>query len=183
MIPCDEDFERVGRWLDGEKVDLTAPQQALAEEMASVAADVGPALDVAPPPGVLHRVHARMKRAASAKPARSRIFRMGAAAAAAAAVVVAMLLLHIPAGPQPPRGELAAEVYLREFLKTPAPDLEQGIAVFEEELADAELRVMLDEPWSLELAIAGLEDEIDRQLAGEGPAADQDDWEEFMQSM
>lgn len=177
MTLCDEDFDCVGRWLDGEKIELTPPQRRLAEEITAAAAAVGPELDVPPPPGTLHRVHARMKQAA---PARSRIFRMGAAAAA---VVAALVLLSIPGRPPQPPLEISAELYLREFLKSPAQALEDGIAVVEDELADVELSFVLGEPSRLELTAATLAEELDRHLAGEGSPDDEAQWQEWMESL
>jgi hypothetical protein len=153
MSPTERDYELVGRWLDGEEVSLTPGQRALGEEIASGAAEVGAALDVAMPAGALHRAHGRLA-------VRPRVPRVGRLVAAAAAVVVAAGLL-IVLGTRPEAG-VSPQQYVASFLGAPAGDFDARAELLTEELAACRMELALADSWPLELALQGLEDDIRR---------------------
>jgi hypothetical protein len=91
MEPSTEQYARVARWLDGEPLELSVAEKALAEEVARAEADFAGAFEVAPPSAV---VEAAMRRALPAGRRRGvRLLRFvgpALAAAAAAAVLIAV---------------------------------------------------------------------------------------------
>ncbi len=181
MGRSNEDLERVARRLDGENIELTASQQALARQVAADAARLARALDVPLPAGTLHRVHARLRQAR--QPGRAK-WRIGRMVAAAAAVLLAGLgLLWVATGGHRPRPQIAPEVYVREFLKAPSPNFQACVAVIEEELAAAQVRLAWGEPPELEVALAGLEEELQQSLAGEDASSDEAVWQQWMESL
>ncbi|HUS48147.1 MAG TPA: hypothetical protein VM098_08505 [Phycisphaerae bacterium] len=95
----EEQYERVARWLDGEKVKLTPPEQDATEEICRTEADLASALDAASRQASMDRARRRLA-AALARP-QLRLWRIGALATAAAAAVVLAAVLWHPTG-QPP---------------------------------------------------------------------------------
>ncbi len=162
MDPSNEDYRCVARRLDGEDVELSARQQALAGELADDEAVVGRALHAPLPPGVLHRVAAR---ALSAKRRRGRrVTPTAVAAGVAAALAVGVWWLGgWKAEPVP---EVSTERLVQEFVKTPSADLQAAIDAVADELATTTLNVLTDAP-EIDLAIAGLEEELNRGLIEE----------------
>ena len=177
MNTPDEDYELVARRLDGEEVVLTPAQRALAEGIAADAEKVGPALEVSVPPGTLHRVSARVsstlsrtegRQAAAARaPARKKWLRWVGAAAAAAVVVAALLL---PLSPEKPdtssQAPTHAAVDMSDLVRT-IDEFDARVEVLAEELADYRVRLALDEDFSAELALVGLEEEMTEFLLDE----------------
>ncbi len=162
MDPSNEDYESVARRLDGEDAALSARQQALAGQLADDEAVVGRALDAPMPPGVLHRVAAR---ALSARRRRARRVRPTAVAAGVAVALTAGLwwLGGWRAEPVP---EVSTERLVEEFVKMPSADLQAAIDTMADELAITTLNVLTDAP-EIDLAIAGLEEELGRGLLEE----------------
>jgi len=175
MNPTPRDYERVGQWLDGEPVQLTPAQRALAETIAADARKVGQALDAPPPPGVLHRVNARLK---AAGPAAGRwAWLRWVSAAAAAAVLVGAALL--PRTAPPPQAAPEPSQYVEHFLQVPAGELDARAQLLSEELAeiDYEVRLASNGEWPVELARSGLEAELGELMLDDADLTDESDWE------
>ena len=98
MTPEENDYEQVGRWLDGQSVDLTGRQRELVRQVLEDEAAVGMHLDVAAPRAALNRLRGRSRRRATRLAGW-----IGAAAAVAAAILLSVALLSpvssAPAGP------------------------------------------------------------------------------------
>jgi len=90
MTLNDEQYERVARRLDGQDIQLSSEEQALAEAMRAQEQYLDSVLPVPVPAEVLRRVDRRLT-AALARP-RHRVRWIGVAAATAAAVVIAVLV-------------------------------------------------------------------------------------------
>ena len=182
MAPSPEDYESVARRLDGERVELTDAQQALAGEISANAAGLAPALDVPLPAGLLHRVQARALPASSVP--RLRGWPRWAAVAAAVAVVVgAALTWRAPAPPATPTLMISAQTYVEEFTKTPAPALEARVRVLEEEIADTRASLALADSLDLDISLAGLEEEFGDTLVDEPGNRVDALWQEWFGSM
>jgi hypothetical protein len=164
MSATQEDYERIGRRIDGEDVDLTEAQRALAEEIAADEAGVGAALAVSLPGGTLHRVSARVRRALPGR-RRARAVRWAAAAAAvAAAVAMAALLTTDTNGVEPSE-------YVAHFLHAPSGELEARADMLADELAEYQVHLAVGDEWGLEVAVNGLEQELGELIPAEDPAA------------
>ena len=174
MAAANDDFERVARWLDGEDVELTAEQRALAEEVLADEAALAGALEVAPPPGVLHRVQAGLVRGPVRRPLRRRYLAVLSAAAAVVATVLALWLVgRSSMGPATPE-------YVEQFLEPPAAALDARVDALAEELADAQVRLALGDEWPVETAVAALAEELGELIADEGAAGTWELWEESL---
>lgn len=120
MLWNDEQYERVARWLDGDAVELTAAESALAEEIRAEEARLGDALQAAPPMVAMARARVRMI-AAAARP-RWHAVRWGLSGAAAAAAVLVAASLLWWGGAQPQRmpggapltADMLSEAYMPE---------------------------------------------------------------------
>jgi len=179
MTPRNEDYDLVARYLDGEPLELTAEQKALAEEIASDFAVVGPALDAAPPGGMLHRVSARIRHAGRPK---ARVLKWRVPLAAAAGLVIATLagILWLHNGGN---GILPADVAVRELLKNPDPGLRAEIDAAEIDLAAAQAVVTGDEPSDLELALVDVAEQIETVIEENEAADDEAAWRAWLQNL
>ena len=163
-----EDYELVARRLDGEDVELTAAQQALADEISADAEAVGTAMDIDIPGGTLHRINARMKQSLrEPKPARLWLRWTGAAAAVAAAVIVAVVFMlpepkNIGTPTQYPNGPDNGEEFVYNTITD--DDLDFRVESFSDELDDARTALLMDDDFSDELAIASAEQEMEELL-------------------
>ena len=157
MSPTDKDYELVGRWLDGEDVELTGPQRGLAGEIAADAAAVSAAIAAPPPAGMLHRVSARLRRH---RPARGIVrgpLRWASVAAAAAVVVAAALLCTV----RPRVAAVPPAEYVRQFLYTPAGELDPRLYQLGEELTAYQVELALREYAAIEDVVDEIELELD----------------------
>ncbi len=173
MSTKNEDYELIGRWLDGEDIDLTADQRALAEDITADAERVGPALDVHMPAGTLHRVNARLIQACDGagrphKSGRLVWLRWSAAAAAvAAAVIIAAVLFQptAPVGPDTPDRPIAGMGANDEMFVYNILDDEDGWDVraetLGEEMTDCRASLALNEDFPAALALAEMEYELE----------------------
>ncbi|KPK85803.1 MAG: hypothetical protein AMJ81_02605 [Phycisphaerae bacterium SM23_33] len=171
-----EDYERAGRWLDGEEIDLTPTQLALAGEIAADAAKVGRALEVPLPGGALHRVSARLKRAR--RRGRARPMRWVAAAAAAAVVGVGLLAL-LTGG----RNRIEPAEYVEWFLQSPSGELDARAALLADELAEYQVQLTLGEEWPVEVTVKGLEQQLGEFILEEADPAEPSAWEQWEESL
>ena len=178
MSPTEKDYERVGRWLDGEEVQLTDLQRALAEEIAAAAQKAAPALEVELPPGTLHRVHMRLAQAA--RPASTKRWWRWASAAAAAMILAAGLWMLARAGGG---NGTSPQQYVETFLQAPADQLEARMELLADEMADCHMALSMGDLWPLEMALQGLEEEMGQFNPG-GFESDEngqeDPWEESL---
>jgi anti-sigma-K factor RskA len=170
----EEQYERVARWLDGEKVKLTPPEQDATEEICRAEADLASALDAASRQASMDRARRRLA-AALARP-QLRLWRIGALAAAAAAVVLAAVLWH-PTGqppatapqltPQVQRGQ-ADGAYLAA-LEYFAADDELDIVKHDLDDLAADL-ALAAAPRAIDLKMEAIEKDIDEFLFEDTPA-------------
>ena len=179
MTPRNEDYDLVARYLDGEPVELTAEQMALAEEIASDATVVGRALDVTPPAGLLHRVSGRVRPAARPM---TRVLRWRMPLAAAAGLVIAVLA-GILWTHTPPHQMLPADVCVRELLKNPDPGFRAEIDAAETDLAAAQAVVTGAEPSGLELALVDVTEKIETVIEEGDAAEDEAAWRAWLQNL
>jgi hypothetical protein len=98
----EEQYERIARWLDGQKLELTAAELAAAEDIRQTEAQVGPALKAPMPPAAVRRARQRMIAAMAQPPLRLWRVAAFAAASAAAAVLLATLVWRQAPPPTPP---------------------------------------------------------------------------------
>ncbi len=159
-VPNDS-FGRVGRWLDGEDVRLSPQERALADEIRQDLGAVGSALDAAPPPGVLHRVHGRLSRRLRRRSLAGRAL-AGAALAAAAVVLAATLWPGQPgrSGGQRARGVLA-EVPGEWVVESPPDALDAQVEALSEDIADLQVALSLGDDWPFETAVSAIEDDLE----------------------
>ena len=160
MTPEENDYEQVGRWLDGQPVDLTGRQRELVRQVLEDEAAVGAHLDVTAPRAVLNRLRGRGRRRATRLAGW-----IGAAAAVAAAIMLSVVLTH----PASPPADLDAVADLGIFFGTgPAPD---GAV----EIVDADEPPSQEDQWVLHSedpeSLASLKD--DQTLEAFFDAADQ----------
>ncbi len=166
MNTNNEDYELIARRLDGEEVELTDAQQALADEISADADAVGRAMDVSLPGGTLHRISARIRQShIDRRPARLWL----RWAAAAAAVIVAAVLWW-PSGPDDvsrPKPFPPANGEQFVYNTVADDDLDLRVETLSDELADARTALLLDEDFTTELAMASFEQEMDELMLDE----------------
>ena len=167
----DKDYELIARWLDGEPIELTEDQLAVARKISAQSKVVADAIDVHIPPGVLHRVNARLKQALKSR-RRQRGRKVTYLVAAAAIVIVVIsatiFLLHRS-------GEVShkSRLYHPEAGYTATVDyadedaIEAKIEQLSQELDDYSAELVVDETFPDEIVFAGIEDEIQDVILGE----------------
>ncbi len=167
----DEQYERIGRWLDGETIELTAEERAVALEIRRDESAMADAmLDVQVPLPAMARARKRMTVALVGQG--RRVLRIGfgaVGAAAAAAVVLAVSMLWTEpqaARPRQASSEIPADVWIGAM--TPSPQIEAINA-----LGDAIDRLAADVVVSKPLIDRGIESMQDELL---------DPWQEDAQS-
>jgi hypothetical protein len=164
---ANEEYERVARRLDGEPSPLTPAEEALARDIQADLAKVAPALNVAMPAGVLHRVNAGLGQPARLAPARKKalIWRIQPwlSAAAGAAVFVAAILT--PVGPG---GKTIAQMLTLPdgWDLVPATEFHARADALAQEMAEEHRRLEPD-AWPMELAVAGLEQDLTDAAVGD----------------
>lgn len=189
-FPSEHDYELAGWFLDGQTVELTAQQRALADEIAADERAMGPALDAPAAPDALRNALRRMgaaqeltRRARRARlvprPSMARLW--GPVAALAAAVVVAALvlpqLLTPERGPRPT--PLGTEEFVRQFVQAPHGTLDAELEALGEDLAQCHMQVLLgDAP--VDLHLRGLKQEMNNVLEPDEPGMELEAWEESL---
>jgi hypothetical protein len=167
----EHDNERVARWLDGEPVELTDAQRALAHAMRDDQAAVATHLDAAPSADAVKQSQTAVQFASAQQGNRNRFGRVVGAAAAIAAAACLVLLFSAPtsdpstAGPVP--GPVASNTASDTDALLSAWDVsDDGFDVEMNLLADqlnqtqAELIVAEDSPSQLDTRIDALEQQI-----------------------
>ncbi len=153
----DKEYERIGRRLDGEDVELTAEQQAVADDIIAAQAALAGRLDAPAPPHALR--HARRRMAGElARPRHNNLMRLGtyaaAAAAVAAVVVVAVMVQPDPKLTSNGGPAIAIQTVLYESADELADQLDQieAAMVGGDELGFSidELERDLDDFWSFD---------------------------------
>jgi outer membrane receptor protein involved in Fe transport len=96
MMMNEKDYELAAAWLDGQAVELTAGQRALAEEIRRDQADLLGALDVAAPAAAMDRARRRLAAATARPRIRLLAFVAGATAVAAAVLLITVVLRTQP---------------------------------------------------------------------------------------
>jgi len=75
-------------------------------------------------------------------------------------VVLAVMLAPPADPPKQPTVQLSADEYVDQFLNAPVDEWETRAGLLAEEVADYHVRLALGEPWSLDLDITRVEEEI-----------------------
>ena len=170
-----EDYDLIARWLDGEPLELTEEQRAVAQEISKLSSPVYDVLDVQVPAGVLHRVNARLKQALAEQQRQgSKTGRIGWLIAAAAGVIIAvsiwLFLLLRPGGTQAPRfaqHQPIAQNDARRFIYTDDDSIEMQIERLSHELANYRAELTIGENFPDEIVLAGIEQEIQDVIFGQ----------------
>ena len=175
MALTEEQYERIGRWLDGESVELSANERAAAEEIRGAEAHLaGPMRDVEVPARAMARARRRLV-AATARPAlRVRFVGIAAGAAAVAAAVVIALLTFLaePDSRKPDRNQaddqtIPVEVWVAAVQQTPGGD---DIALLADELDKLEAELAWSETAQpLDRQIESLARELDQFWLEDSP--------------
>ena len=161
MNATPENLDNVARRLDGQEVRLTAAELKLAEEIRRDEAEVLPVLDVHIPPGVMHRIHARLAHEQAAARCHARVvWRRVLPLSVAAAVAAMLLVLTVKDRWTADRPD---QVIVK---KQPQPRTQQspnGTDYLVEELASG----LGDHRWAWEVAETGLDTHVPAVLLGE----------------
>ena len=153
-------YERIARRLDGEQVELSAEEQAVAEEIRSGEGVVGQVMEVSVSPRALEQARRRM----AARPVRlrRRILRfsyLSAAAVAAILVLAVTLFWQTPTkGPSEGNGFAAAQYVVPELT---AQDVEIELLASEIDELAAEL-TLSDSFSGLDGSLDVIEEDIER---------------------
>jgi hypothetical protein len=162
MNALEQEYELVARRLDGEDVQLTPAQQALADEIAADQARVGPLLAPPLPAGLLHRVHARL----TARPARlaPRVAwaRWGVVAAAA---VILLAVAFLSRGPARSNSPMSAADYISAFLHTPGSELEMQAEMLSNEMDNYQVELALGDTGPVDQAVRAMDDAMTDAIA------------------
>jgi hypothetical protein len=172
MANNEEQFERVGRWLDGEPIELTQPEKALADEIRRDEAGARLLLAAPAPREAIDRVHRRMLAELARPVHRTKWIRYaaGAVAAVAGAVLVAGSFLgwfgranpSEPSAPvtKAPSGEVPIEVIV-EKMTEPSRNLDLEVLAKQVDELNADMAVSMLSPSASELQVDALQHEID----------------------
>jgi hypothetical protein len=167
----EQNNETLARWLDGEPVELTDAQRALADAILSDQAAVGTHLDAVPSADAVKQSQMAVQFAAAQQGNRNRFGRLVGAAAAIAAAACLVLLFSVPtndpstAGPVP--GPVASTASDTDALlgawdvSDDGFDVEMNLLAEALDETQAELIVAEDSPSQLDTRIDALEQDID----------------------
>lgn len=168
MQVYDADYERIACWLDGEAVELTAAERAVADEIRR-----DELLLDAPMDGRSHEAMARARRRLSAELARPRRRKLvlaaltGVEAAAVAALLVMALTIHTVSNGPGPASIMSLETFVRVTAQTDGPE-EMDLIEDELDRLRAELLVELPEDDS-DAALEDLQEQLDELWLDEPP--------------
>ena len=95
MTLNDQQYERIARWLDGERVSLSEPELRAAEQIKSGEGRLGVYLDVRVPGPAIDRARSEVSAALAARGRSRRIFTYIAPAAAAAMLLIGLGVLFV----------------------------------------------------------------------------------------
>jgi len=114
----DDQYGKIARYLDGEEVELSKPEQAAADEVDRLARPLAGRLEFAPPPQVMQRITEKVISRLAHR--RNRVIRLvpRAALAAAAGILLAAAVMYLiprPAGPCPIAVELPPDVVAQVY--------------------------------------------------------------------
>lgn len=157
MSALEQDYELVARRLDGEDVQLTAAQQALAAEIAADQARLGPLLAPPLPAGLLHRVNARLTAPPARLAPRVAWARWGVVAAAA---TILLAVAFLSRGPVRPNSPMSAADYISAFLHTPASELEMQADMLSNEMDSCQVDLALGDTGPVDQALRALDDAL-----------------------
>jgi hypothetical protein len=165
----EQDNERVARWLDGEPVELTDAQRALAHAMRNDQATVGAHLDATPSADAVKQSQTAVQFASAQQGNRNRLGRFIGAATVIGAAACLVMLLSVPTDTPTPdsvSGPVASTTGDTDALLSAWDVSDDGFDVEMNLLADqlnqtqAELIVSEDSPSQLDTRIDALEQQI-----------------------
>ena len=167
----EQDNEILARWLDGEPVELSDTQRALADAILEDHAVVGTHLDAIPSADAVKQSQIAVQFAAAQQGNRNRFRRVAGAAAAIAAAACFVLLLSAPANRpntvDPVPGPVASTIGDTDALlgawdvSDDGFDIEMNLLAEALDKTQAELIVAEDSPSQLDTRMDALEQEID----------------------
>ena len=124
MNLSDAQYDRIARRLDGEDVELTAVEQAAADEILRHESRLSGVMDAAPSREAVDRAKRRMM-AELARPARRTIWRRGVLRVAlATAAAVLLVAIFRPGGPEPP-AKTTEPISLEELVPLESPGVDE----------------------------------------------------------
>lgn len=178
MTPNEEQYERIGRYLDGEDIELSDEQRELAAEIRQDLGLLGERLSCDPPAASVDRARRRMHAAQAGQKQRYTLARFGALAglgAAAALLVFAMQSFYLPAPTHDTTTPYVPTTVLRDAVEPQSDTFDVRMALLaedlrQEEAALAELAIG-DEPL-LEGGMETLQKELDTFWMQENPQED-----------
>ncbi len=131
----EQQYERIGRYLDGEPVELSADELTVAQQIRTQEASLGFVLDAALPKAAADRARRRLRVQVLRR--RRRVWTIGntAIAAAAATVLIASALwFQFPSDSPPAAGRSAGKLVRLELPAVPQTQTEVEIDMLAEEL-------------------------------------------------
>ncbi len=142
MELSDRQCDRVAGHLDGEAVDLTADEQAAAQEIRRAEKALPAMLEVPLPPRAIDCARRRMMRKL-ARP-RAGVLRFATSAAAAAVLIAAATVWFWPAGPtEPPLAEISYEAMIATYARA---DVNIDLDLIQQELEEFEAELVVSLP-------------------------------------
>ena len=168
MQVYDADYERIGRWLDGEAVELTAAERAVADEIRRDELLLDAPIDGRGQ----HEAMARARRRLSAELGRPRRRKLvlaaltGVEAAAVAALLVMVWTFHVVSNGNGPPSIMSLEMFVQVTGQTDGPE-EMDLIEDELDRLRAEMLVELPEDDS-DAALEDLQEQLD-ELWLDGP--------------
>jgi hypothetical protein len=166
MTTQETQHERVARYLDGERVELSADERALADELRAGEGFLAADLDVRCTAAARRRAQRRLYAAVSARPRRSLRFVALAGSVAAAAAVV-LLAVQVFWNPSLPDGmvvetvHVPTDVLMQSVESSSDLDLELELLAGQIEQAQAEPKLASGDD-TQETAVDDLQEKIDR---------------------
>jgi len=159
----DEQYDRVGRYLDGQSVELSAAELAVAEDIRQAEQAVGGMLDVPVPPGAMDRARRRVWAELARRRRLVVRFAWPAAAVAAAILLAVAVSVLTPTRPveQPPAvAEISAEL-IGELYAGGAQNIDLDLIAVE--LDELEADIMVSAPCKVfDVEIDSLQQSVDR---------------------
>lgn len=146
MTTQEAQYERIARYLDGERVELSADEQALADDLRAGERFLADGLAVNCPHSASRRAQRRLYSAVAARPRRTLRFVALAGSVAAAAAVV-LLAVHVFWNPSLPEGmvvetvHVPTDVLMQSVESTSDLDLELELLAGQIEQAQAERKL------------------------------------------
>ena len=159
MSLTERHYERVARWMDGERIELTEPEQAVARELQDGQALLARRLDAPMPPTAMHKARRRLI-AELARPSRWALRIRHTAMAAAASFLIAFGLVHLILSHKGYDGLSSGGV----SMETP---VDVDLAIMDLQLQELEQDISSSRSGGLDLQMEEMQEQIDNFLQGD----------------